>query len=303
MKFQAPTFVAVMSATRNTRIRPRTTSFGTVIGITLVLLMLGVQGFVLLNAKALERYFKEQVKVELFLKRDMKEADVLRFRKELDMQRWSAGTVLVTPEEAAEAMKEELGEDFLDVLGGVSPIATNIQLSIDPAYAQPDSMRWIVDDLRKDARLQDVAYNASVIENMQANFFRLNIGGLIFMGLLLIVAVALINNTIRLAIHSQRFLIRTMHLVGATQWFIKRPFVVGGLWQGLVAAFLAIGALVGLLWLGRHYMPDLLAFTDALSLGLLFGIVVAVGLLIALLSTWFAVRRYLRMDHEALHWS
>ncbi|MBK9176400.1 MAG: cell division protein FtsX [Flavobacteriales bacterium] len=292
-----------MSAARRKKMRPRTTSVGTVIGITLVLCMLGIQGFILLNARALERYFKEQVRVELFLKRELKETDVMRFRKELDVQPWSAGTVLVTPEEAAAAMKQELGEDFLELLGGVSPIDPNIQLSIKPAYAHPDSMRWIVEGLRNDARLHDVAYNAAVIENMDRNFVTLNLGGFVFLALLLVVAMALINNTIRLAVHSQRFLIRTMHLVGATKWFIKRPFLLSGLWQGLIATALAIGGLIGLLWLGKRYVPDLLAFTDAWSLGLLFGGVVLVGLLIALLATWIAVGRYLRMDHEALHWS
>lgn len=292
-----------MSASRRIKSRARTTSLGTVIGITLVLWMLGIQGFVLFNARALERYFKEQVKVELFLKRDLKEVDVMRLRKELDLEPWSAGNVLVTPEQAAAAMKEELGEDFLEVLGGVSPIDPNIQLSIKPAYARPDSMRWIVDGLRKDVRLNDVSYNAAVIDNMERNFTALNIGGLVVLGLLLIVAVALINNTIRLAIHSQRFLIRTMHLVGATRWFIKRPFLLGGLWQGLVAAALAIGGLLAVVWGIRRYFPDLLAFTDAYSLAAIFAVVVAAGLVIALVSTWIAVDRYLRMDHEALHWS
>ncbi|MBK7944890.1 MAG: hypothetical protein IPJ85_06070 [Flavobacteriales bacterium] len=291
-----------MSARRST-IRPRTTNVGTIIGITLVLMMLGIQGFVMLFAGSLERYFKEQVRVELFMKRELKEADVLRLRKELDLQPWCAGTVLVTPEEAAEQMKQDLGEDFLELLGGVSPIDPNIQLSVRPAYAQPDSMKWIVEGLRKDARLHDVAYNAAVIENMQRNFRALTLGGLVVLALLLVVAVALINNTIRLAVHSQRFLIRTMHLVGATRWFIKRPFLLGGLWQGLIAAVLAVGGLAGLFWMARQHVPDLLAFTDAFSLALLFGGVLAVGLLIALLATWVAVGRYLRMDHEALHLS
>ena len=124
-----------------------------------------------------------------------------------------------------------------------------------------------------------------------------------FTALLLIIAIALINNTIRLAIYSKRFLIRTMHLVGATQWFIKRPFMGQSLWQGLLGGVLAIGLLVGLLQLAQRYMPDLLAFTDAFRLGLLFVGVLALGLLISLASTWFAVGRYLRMNSEDLHWS
>lgn len=291
-----------MGIDRQFKARTRTASVSTVIGITLVLVMLGVQGFVLLNAKALERYFKENVRVELFLKRDLKEVDVMRFRKELDAEAFSKETRYVTADEAAEQLKQDLGEDFLGVLGS-NPLLASVELRLGSDYAQRDSLKWIVEHLQKDPRVQEVAYNASVVENLDANFMKLNLGGLVFLALLLFVAVALINNTIRLAIYSKRFLIRTMHLVGATRWFIKRPFLLSGLWQGLIASVLAVGGLLALLWLGRRYVPDLLAFTDALSLGLLFGTVVLVGLLIALLSTWFAVGRYLRMDHETIHWS
>ena len=291
-----------MGIDRQFKSRTRTASLGTVIGITLVLVMLGLQGFVLLNAKALEQYFKENVRVELFLKRELKEADVMRFRKELDAESFTGSTRYVTADEAAEQLKQDLGEDFLGVLGS-NPLLPSVELKLDAQYAHADSLKWIVDHLQKDARVQEVSYHAGVVENMERNFTRLNIGGLIFLALLLFVAIALINNTVRLAVHSKRFLIRTMHLVGATPWFIKRPFLMGGLAQGLVAAMLAVGTLTGLLWLGRRYVPDLLAFTDALSLALLFGVVLAVGLLIALLSTWSAVGRYLRMDHETIHWS
>src|SRR5436190_3777447 len=291
-----------MSIERQFKARTRTASVSTVIGITLVLVMLGCQGFVLLNASALERYFKENVRVELFLKRDLKEVDVMRFRKELDTETFMRETRYVTADEAAEQLKQDLGEDFLGVLGS-NPLLPSVELHVNADYAQPDSMKWIVEHLKSDRRVQEVAYNAAVVENIDGNMAKLNLGGFIFLALLLFVAVALINNTIRLAIYSKRFLIRTMHLVGATQWFIKKPFLASGVWQGLVAALLAVGVLTGLLQLGREYVPDLLAFTDVTTLGLLFAVVLAVGLLISLASTWFAVGRYLRMDYEDLHWS
>jgi len=291
-----------MSIERQFKTRTRTASVSTVIGITLVLVMLGFQGFVLLNASALERYFRENVRVELFLKRDLKEVDVMRFRKELDTEAYARETRFVTADEAAEQLKQDLGEDFLGVLGS-NPLLPSVELKVDAAYARPDSMKWIVEHLKSDRRVQEVAYNATVVENIDGNMANLNLGGLIFLALLLFVAVALINNTIRLAIYSKRFLIRTMHLVGATQWFIKRPFLASGMWQGLIAALLAVGVLTGLLQLGKEYVPDLLAFTDAKALAVLFAVVLAVGLLISLASTWFAVGRYLRMDYEDLHWS
>lgn len=264
--------------------------------------MLGVLGFLVLNARALERYFKENVRVELFLKRDLKEVDVMQFRKELDTEAYTFETRYVTADEAAEQLKQDLGEDFLGVLGS-NPLLPSVELRLNATYAQSDSLKWITDQLKKDQRVQEVAYNAAVVENIDANVSKLSLLVLGFTVLLLIIAIALINNTIRLAIYSKRFLIRTMHLVGATQWFIKKPFLGQSLWQGIIGSVLAIGLLVGLLQLTKHYMPDLLAFTDVPTLAILFAGVLLLGLLISLISTWFAVGRYLRMNSEDLHWS
>lgn len=150
-----------MSIERQFKARTRTASVSTVIGITLVLVMLGFQGFVLLNASAVERYFKENVRVELFLKRDLKEVDVMRFRKELDTEAFTRETRYVTADEAAEQLKQDLGEDFLGVLGS-NPLLPSVELNVDAAYAQPDSMKWIVEHLKSDRRVQEVAYNAAV---------------------------------------------------------------------------------------------------------------------------------------------
>jgi len=291
-----------MSNEHYVRARTRSSNVSTVIGIALVLFMLGVLGFLVLNARSLERYFKENVRVELFLKRDLKEVDVMQFRKELDTEDYTFETRYVTADEAAEQLKKDLGEDFLGVLGS-NPLLPSVELRLNANYAQADSLKWIVEQLKKDQRVQEVAYNAAVVENIDANVGKLGLLVLGFTALLLIIAIALINNTIRLAIYSKRFLIRTMHLVGATQWFIKKPFLGQSLWQGVIGAVLAIGLLVGLLQLVKHYMPDLLAFTDMPALAMLFMGVLVLGILISLISTWFAVRRYLRMNSEDLHWS
>jgi len=291
-----------MGVDRHYRARTRTASVSTVVGIGLVLFMLGVLGFLVLNAQALERYFRENVRVELFLKRDLKEVDIMQFRKELDTEAFTKETRYVTSEEAAELLKQDLGEDFLGVLGS-NPLLPSVELNLAAAYAQPDSLRWIVEHLERDARVQEVAYNAAVVENIDANMGKLRWIMLGFSALLLVIAVALINNTIRLAIYSKRFLIRTMHLVGATGWFIKRPFLAGSLWQGLVAAILAIGALVGSIQLMVHWQPDLGSLVHPRPLAILLGAIVALGLLISLLSTALAVRRYLRMNTDELNWT
>ncbi|MCC7502414.1 MAG: ABC transporter permease [Flavobacteriales bacterium] len=291
-----------MSNDRPSKLRSRNSGVGTIIGITLVLFMLGVLGWLALNGRAIEQYLRETMVMEVMMERDVKEVDVMQFRKLLDTQPFTASTGFITADEAAELMKKELGEDFLGVTG-TNPLTASIQLHLKPAYAQPDSMKWIAEHLRQDHRTGDVSYNATVLENVDANLKKLTLIGGLFCLLLLIIAVALINNTIRLSIYSKRFLIRTMHLVGATQWFIKRPFLGRSLWQGLVASVLAIGLLVGMLALARNYVPDLLAFTDVRALGILFAGVLVLGLLISLLSTWFAVRRYLRMNTDELNFS
>ena len=291
-----------MGVDRHYKARTRTASVSTVIGIALVLFMLGVLGFLVLNAQALERYFRENVRVELFLKRDLKEVDIMQFRKELDTEPFAKATRYVTADEAAEQLKQDLGEDFLGVLGS-NPLLPSVELNLDALYAQPDSLKWIVEHLKQDRRVEEVAYNAAVVENIDANMGKLTLIVLGFTALLLIIAIALINNTIRLAIYSKRFLIKTMHLVGATGWFIKKPFLGSSLWQGLVASVLAIGLLVGTIQMLVRWQPDLRTLVTPAPLAILLGCIVVLGLLISLLSTALAVRRYLRMNTDELNWT
>ena len=291
-----------MGVDRQFRARARSSSIGTVIGITLVLFMLGMLGFMLLNARQLERHFKENVKVDLYLKRDLKEVDVMKFRKRLDLEAFTRETRYVTAEEAAEQLKADMGEDFLGVLGA-NPLLPSIELNVKEAYSSPDSLKWIADHLRQDAHVHEVNYNPMVVANIDANLDKIRWVLLGFSALLLVIAVALINNTIRLAIYSKRFLIRTMYLVGATGWFIKRPFLGRSLWQGIIAAVLAIGLLVGVIRLLVHFQPDMSILVQPLPLAILLAAVIVAGLLISLFSTWFAVRRYLRMNTDELNWS
>lgn len=291
-----------MATDRTLKSQARSSNVGTIIGITLVLFMLGLLGFMLLNARELERHFKENVKVDIYLKRDLKEVDVMKFRKQLDARPFTRETRYITADEAAEQLKQDMGEDFLGVLGS-NPLLPSIELRVQEAYASPDSLKWVAEHLRQDANVHEVKYNPVVVANIDANMGKLRWILLGFSALLLVIAVALINNTIRLAIYSKRFLIRTMHLVGATGWFIKKPFLGASLWQGLVASVLAIGLLVGTIQMLVHWQPDLGTLVHPLPLAALLAGIVLLGLLISLLSTALAVRRYLRMNTDELNWT
>jgi len=291
-----------MGKERRIRRYTRSSNVGTVTGITLVLFMLGLLGFMLLNARELERHFKENVKVDIYLKRDLKEVDVMKFRKQLEAQPFARETRYVTADEAAEQLKQDMGEDFLGVLGA-NPLLPSIELRMKEAYAGPDSLKWVAGHLRQDPNVHEVKYNPVVVENIDANMGKLRWIMLGFSVLLLVIAVALINNTIRLAIYSKRFLIRTMHLVGATGWFIKKPFLGTSLWQGIVASILAIGLLAATIQALVRWQPDLAALVHPMALALLLGGIVVLGLLISLLSTALAVRRYLRMNTDELNWT
>jgi cell division transport system permease protein len=227
---------------------------------------------------------------------------IMRMTKKLEQEPFTRSVNYVTPDSAAGRLEKKLGKDFLGPLTE-NTLQPSIELKVTEVYAHPDSLKWISEHVRQMPNVDKIFYNATTVENMHANMNRLRLALAGFSGLLLIIAVALINNTIRLAIYSKRFLIRTMYLVGATGWFIKKPFLAGSLWQGIVASVLAIGLLAGLIQVLMRYMPDLRDPTDALMLALIFGGVVFLGLVISLLSTWFAVRRYLRMNTDELNWS
>ena len=291
-----------MGMDRQIRMRARSTSVGTVIGISLVLVMLGTLGYLLLNARKIEKYLKDHVQVDIYLKRETQEMAIMRMTKKLEQEVFTRAVTYVTPDSAAARLEKKLGKAFLGPLTE-NTLQPSVELKMTEAYAHPDSLKWIVEHIHQMPNVDKVFYNATTVENMHANMNRLRLALVGFSVLLLIIAVALINNTIRLAIYSKRFLIRTMYLVGATGWFIKKPFLAGSLWQGLVASVLAIGLLAGLIQVLLRYMPDLRDPTDAGMLAIIFGGVIVLGLVISLLSTWFAVRRYLRMNTDELNWS
>lgn len=264
--------------------------------------MLGILSVLILKAKMVADYVKENINITVFLDENSKDVDVLALQKSIDAEPYRRSTVYVSREEAAKKLTEDLGEDFIKTLG-YNPLQPSIEIYLNAEYANNDSIAWIEQQLREDSRIRDVMYQKDMIAAMNERMGSISLIILIFSGALLVVAVGLIFNTIRLSIYAQRFLIRTMNLVGATQSFIRRPFVWKGIRNGIIGALIAIVITVGIVLLLDRYFHDLklIQVADVETLGILCALQILLGILITWISTALAVRKFLRQSTDALY--
>lgn len=283
-----------------TRRKAQSSYFSTIISISLVLFMLGTLGLIVMHAKKLSDYVKENIGFSVILKENVKEVDIVQLQKTLDATNYVKSTEYITKEEAAESLKNDLGEDFISFLG-YNPLLASIEVRLKADYANNDSIAWIERDLLSNTKVKEVIYQKSLISMVNENIKKISLVILGFSALLLLISIALINNTIRLSIYSKRFLIKSMQLVGATKGFIRRPFVIKGIMQGIYAGIIAVGLLVGILYLAQREIPELLFLQDEQLIAILFGFVILLGILISWLSTFLAVRKYLRLKTDDLY--
>ncbi|HKL08708.1 MAG TPA: permease-like cell division protein FtsX [Bacteroidales bacterium] len=284
-----------------TKRRLRSSYLTSIISITLVLFMLGVLGLLILNAQRLSEYVKENIGFSIILKENVKEVDVILLQKSLDAAEYVKSTKYITKEQAAKELQEDLGENFIDFLG-YNPLLASIEVHLYADYANPDSIRIIENDFQQYEQIKEVFYQKSLVSLVNENIRKISFIILVFSGLLFLIAIALINNTIRLSVYSKRFIINTMQLVGATRGFIRRPFLYRSVWQGIVAALFAIGLLTGVLYLAQNEFEEVVSFQDVEIIGILFLGVLVIGIVINWLSTFFAVSKYLRMNVDKLYY-
>lgn len=261
--------------------------------------MLGTLGLLILNAQKVSNYVKENISIQLFLKENVKEADVLQLTKALETERYVKSTKYISKDEAAEIVKEDVGRDFVEFLG-FNPLSASVDINLQGEYAVPDSIQWIEKELLQNQFVQEVHYRPDLVEKIAHNINRITLVVMAFSAILLLIAIALINNTIRLSIYSKRFLIRSMQLVGATGTFIQRPFLWRGLLQGVYGAFIAIILISGVIYLAQQHIPGFFDINDVEVFALIFAGVTLLGIFISFVSTYFAVRRYLRMNPDNL---
>jgi len=278
----------------------KTSSLTVVVSLSLVLFMLALVGWFLMNTKKLSDYYKENIGFQIYLKETASPSDIEKLRKDMDAAVYVKSAIYKSKEEAAEEMKKETGDDFVAFLG-YNPLPVSININLKSEYANADSVAWIEKEINTNRIVREVVYQKVLIENVNANAKKIGLVILFFAGLLIVVAVGLINNTIRLSIYSKRFLIRTMYLVGATQGFIRKPFIVKGIINGIISAVFAMVLLGTFIFIVTRYIPELLIVQDENWLLMLFGIVIVIGILISGLSSALSVRRYLRLKAEDLY--
>lgn len=281
--------------------RLRASYFTTTISISLVLLILGIIGFLGLNAQRLSKYVKENIGVTVYIKDEAKQVDVVKLQKLLDAKPYIKSTELVTKEAAAEMLQKDLGEDFLSFLGS-NPLSASINVHFYADYAQVDSIKAIKNNLIQYPQVKEVIYQEDLLVLIENNVKKISLILLIFGGLLFIISYTLISNTIRLSVYSQRFLIRTMKLVGATKSFIRHPFLIRSITLGVVSSVISISILIALLFALRSEFVELVNLNQLNILGILFIGIIIFGIIISFIATLFAVNKYLRIRENELYY-
>jgi cell division transport system permease protein len=280
--------------------RVKTSGLTVIVSLALVLFMLGLLGLVVLNARKLSKHIKENIGFQVILKDTTTSAQIDALQQEISASPFAKSINHITKEQAAEKLKADLGEDFISFLG-YNPLLSALDVKLNEDYAHADSLAGIEKNLLQKPYVKEVVYHKDMIKQVNENAKVVSLYILIFSGLLMIVAIALINNTIRLSIYSQRFLIRTMYLVGATRVFISKPFIFKGIRQGVISGILAGALLAGFLVVSTNYIPDLLQLQDENMLAMLFGGIVLLGIFISGVSAMFSVMRYLRLKTSDLY--
>lgn len=280
--------------------RFRSSFLTSVVSIALVLFLLGIVGFLLLNADKVRQHILEKVGFHVELKDDVNIADQGRLTKIFKTLPFVSEADLVTKEEAAVITQKTLGEDFIGLFG-YNPLPVTIKIKLKSNYANPDSIYIIEKKLAEYKEVNEIYYKKALIHEMNANIKKISMVLIAFSILLFIVSLTLINNTIRLSIYSKRFIIHTMQLVGATRRFIRKPFLWTGISQGFLAAVLAIALVIGVIYLAQKQVEDILQILDFKIMSLLFLGVIVTGIIISFISSYFAVNKYLNISKDELY--
>lgn len=271
-----------------------------VISISLVLLLVGVASLLLVNARSVSDYFKENMQVTVMLKPDVSDEEAVGFQSVLEEMRFIRSTEYVSREQGTEEMAELLGEDFLDVFDS-TPIPVSVDVTLDADYVSRDSLEVVRKEISASSLVDEVVYQMSLVEALNANLSKISSVLAIFIALMLFISFVLINNTVRLSVFDKRFTIHTMKMVGATRGFIRAPFMLQSMFQGLFSAIIAILMLLAILFFIRNGFAQLFEIFRLDLLLVVMGIVTASGIIICMGSTWLTVNKLVSLNKDELY--
>ena len=275
--------------------------FSVVISIALVLFLLGILGMLVLNAKTISDSFKERVVMTIHLHDTAKQVEIDQLQKSLTLSKYVKETKYISKEEAAEYMKGEYGEDFLDDVG-YNPLMNSIDVNLKAEYVTAQKLDSISEATMTKNFVEEVRYDKDLVSIMNSNVKRISFWVLVLSGIFTLIAVLLINSSIRLAVYSKRFIIKTMQMVGATKQFIRRPFIWRSIRLGIIGSILALMGMAVVLYYVDKTFPDLeLLKNQILLIGLFIGVFL-IGILITWISTYFATQRFLNLKTDQLYY-
>lgn len=281
--------------------RLRTSYFTSVLSISLVLFLVGLLGLLVIDARRISDYVKEHVQLVIYLKDGVSEQEVMVLKQLVETSDFAKSVRYVSKQEALDSLRKELGPEAVGILES-NPLPASLDIQMNAGYASIDSLERVRSQLAGNENLIDeIGYQRTQVERISRNFR--SIAGVlaVFTVLLLLIAVTLINSTIKLSLYSSRFLIKSMQLVGATRSFIRRPFLLRSARHGLLAGLIASSMLGLMLYLLTGWFPDLEALNDGRSVLLLCCGLLAVGIIISTLSTYAATNRYLKLRMDDLY--
>ncbi len=275
--------------------------FSVVISISLVLFLLGMLGLLVLNTKKVADHFKEQIALTVYLKDNAKEVEIEQLKKSLAMADYTKSTTYVSKEDAAEAHSEEIGEDFMEFLG-YNPLQNSIDVYMNADFVSSEQVDKIAEDLTAKNFVDEVIYDKPLIALLNDNVKKISFWVLIASAVFTFIAVLLINSSIRLAVYSKRFIIKTMQMVGATKGFIRRPFIWQSVKLGLIGAILALIGMAAVLYYLNNSFQELNLLGDIKMLVILFSGIFLMGIVITWISTYFATSRFLNLKTDELYY-
>ena len=274
--------------------------FSVIISITLVLFFVGILGLFLLNTKSLASHFKEQIVMTVYLKDSAKDIEITQMQKKIQLNSSTKRVQFKSKEQAADEYARDIGEDFVEFLG-FNPLLNSIDIYFNAAYVNALSLNQTKTEIEISDFVAEVVYDQPLVTLLEKNIERISFVLLISTALFVVIALLLINSSIRLSIYSKRFVIKTMQLVGATKSFIRRPFILSHLSLGIISSFLALTALNFLLWEVNKRFPEIEIMQQTSELMIVFGSVLILGISITGVSTFFATQRYLNLKTDAVY--